>query len=122
MSIFTRIRDFLVPAAPPALRNKPGGLAWVNSNVDEGGGTEVLVHRVVRVVRLADADFWRVDPPLEYVATARLKFANGFRADPGDRIVVGGVRDHCLTPIDGNVTSEEVEQLYQPGPQPTVPA
>jgi hypothetical protein len=109
--LINRIRDAF--GGGPKLRNKPGGLAWINSNVDEGGGTGALVNRVVRTVRLMHGDVWLIDPPQSYIATTHLTFTQSNNcARPGDKVIADGIRDGSLTPMQGDVTHEEVEELH----------
>jgi hypothetical protein len=103
MSLFRKIRDtFRKPDMPsaPTIRNKPGGLAWINSKVDMSDGAGALVNRIVRTVRLRHSDMWEIDPPQEYTITCPiLHAASGRRFEPGDRAIAMGIRDECLTPI-----------------------
>jgi hypothetical protein len=124
MSFWNTIRDFLggYPSAPskPALRNRAGGLAWINARVDEGDGAVALVNRVVRTVRITGEDFWLIDPPQAYVCTARsVNVATGIVARPGEIVLVDGIRDASLTPIPSIGDDERDESLAWLPPVPT---
>jgi hypothetical protein len=113
MSIISRIREAF--GGKPALRNKPGGMAWINHRINDGEGSEVLVNRVVRTVRRTHGDFWEVDPPQVYTITKNaFNKISGLRSKPGDVVKSVSIRDECLTPIQGDVTDEEVSNLYAP--------
>jgi hypothetical protein len=115
MSLLSRIREAF--GGKPALRNKPGGMAWINSNVDGNDGTSILINRVVRTVRLKNGNHWEIDPPQPYTATRGVRYVvNGFVSTPGQRINAIAMADDCLTPIQGDVTDEEVRELYAPKP------
>lgn len=62
MGLLNRIRDaFRKPEPPPAaptIRNKPGGMAWINPQIDSGDGSSVLVGHIVTTTRPWWA-FWR---------------------------------------------------------------
>lgn len=116
MSIPSRIRDFLSPSASPTLRNKPGGMAWINANVDEGEGSVALVNRIVRTVHAQAGGFWRIDPPQVYTITrSAYNAVSSLRVRPGDSVLSIAIHDECLTPIpDAGITDEEVRELYSP--------
>lgn len=114
------LRIFDGEPAAPRLRNKPGGLAYINSRIDEGDGAHVLVNQVVRTVRLSGTDFWVVDPAPAYLCLKNALNTNSgqvYRA--GDRIRVFSIKDESLTPIRGIGDHERSQELEW---QPTVPA
>jgi hypothetical protein len=124
MSFWNTIRDFLggYPSAPskPALRNRAGGMAWINAKIDEGEGSGALVNRVVRTVRIAGEDFWQIDPPQAYVCTAlSVNVATGMVGRRGDNMLVTGIRDGALTPIPSIGDGERDESLAWLPPVPT---
>lgn len=102
----------------PKLRNKAGGYAFVNATVDEGCGSGAMVNRVVCTVKLDREDLWFIEPPQEYVVTGNVIFTvTGTEARKGDRVRIVSLRDNCLTPIPGDLCSdEEVSSLYQSNP------
>jgi hypothetical protein len=119
MALLDRIRAALrrePPASAPRLRNRVGGMAWVNARVGDCGA-EVLVGRAVKIVALNPSGKWRVDPPQQYIATAPILTDDGRVALPGDRVLVLGFGDATLAPWkeDGDgVTDAEVRKLYEP--------
>lgn len=114
MKLWHRIRN--VFGGTPALRNKPGGMAFINAKVNEGEGSIALVNRVVRTVRSYDGDFWEIDPPQAFTITKHARNAkSGLSMKPGDVVRSIGIRDEYLTPIKGDgVTDEEVRELFSP--------
>jgi hypothetical protein len=86
---------------PPRLRNKPNGLAFINSKADEGGGTGAIVGRYVTTRRLVYGDMWEIDPPQFYVSTANLIFHGYLFVPAGSTVRCWGVRDESLTPVPG---------------------
>jgi hypothetical protein len=106
MNLWKTLRERFSPAkphpeGPPPLRNRPGGLAWINREIDCGEGSAALRNRVVTTTWLKDGDLWAIDPPQAYVLTRDTNFANGYRAAKGDTVTAIGIRDCCLTPIPG---------------------
>jgi hypothetical protein len=115
MSLFNKIRSLFRQDAPRALRNKPGGMAWINAAIDEGTGAFVLIGHPVRIVRLIDGDYWMIDPPQSYVLTSRTKFTADRKIYPaGSRITFRAVRDDCLTPWRDLGDEAQDESLWQP--------
>lgn len=108
-----------VPPAGPTLRNKPGGMAWINGVIDSGDGARVLVNRVVVTKRLINGDMWEIDPPQRYVATTFTRFSNGVLVHAGDTVTAIGMRDMCLTPIREVGDGERDESLAWLPPVPT---
>lgn len=106
----------MAPSAPAVLRNKPGGFAWINSGADEGNGSHVLVNRVVRTVRLAHSNLWLIEPVQIYrIERPTFFLLTGQSASAGQIVFVNGLTDHCLTPIPGDLVSEEeVAGLFAP--------
>jgi hypothetical protein len=99
------------------LRNKPGGMAWINSAIDDGCGSAQLLNRVVRTVRLKPSGMWEIEPIQSYRATRPVRFTSVSDRVylTGDLIHVDGIADIGLTPIPGDLcTDEEVRDLYAP--------
>jgi hypothetical protein len=125
MGLLNRIRDaFRKPdppaEGPPPLRNKPGGLAWINSKVDQGDGAAVLVNRIVQTVRLKHSDMWEIEPPQEYTLTSPVFNVHaGRQFYAGDRVLSIGIRDECLTPIPDVGDDARDESLAWLPPVPT---
>jgi hypothetical protein len=103
----------------PPLRNKPNGLAFINSNADEGGGTGALVGRYVTTRRVIQGDMWEIDPPQMYAATGNLLFHGVLFVPAGSMVTCAGVRDNCLTPVPGlKLNAQEIAELYEAPPAP----
>lgn len=118
MNLWNRLRD--AAGFGPKLRNKAGGMAWINSKVDEGEGSAALVNRVVKTMRIAHGDFWAIDPPQVYTITSPSRnMISGLRLQPGMRVVSMSIRDECLTPIPGIGDDEQDESLRYLPPVPT---
>lgn len=119
MNIITRICDYFTgkPAAP-ALRNKPGGMAYLNARCNEGSGTGALVGRIVQTVSFdAASQYWRIDPPQPYTVTADTHFKSGFVA-AGTNTFCIGVSDVGLTPLADPGHEEQDESLRYLPPVP----
>jgi hypothetical protein len=128
MNLWKTLRERFSPAkpqpeGPPPLRNKPGGLAWINSKVGDGDGSEVLVNRIVQTVRLRHSDMWQIEPPQEYTVTSPVfNVPSGKQFLAGDRVVSIGIRDECLTPIPDVGDDARDESLAWLPPVPTIVA
>lgn len=116
MSLLSRIRNFFggEPLAPPALRNKPQGMAFINKAVDENDGAAVLINRIVCTRTLSDGGNWIIDPPQPYSVTRWVR-SGSVVAGPGDHLLVTALPDCALTPIRDIGDSERSEErLFQP--------
>ena len=121
MSLFDRIRSFFggePPAPPPALRNRPGGMAWVRGIPTDFGG-HVLNGAAVKTVRLNEVGTWTIDPPLFFVATSDAVTASGTFVIGGMPTQVLGIEDCFLEPWKDIGDEERSEEMQF---QPTVPA
>lgn len=113
MSLFSFIKNVFGRSkpeleAPQAMRNKPGGLAWIR-------GIQELDGRIVTTVSLYAGEFWAIDPPQDYRCTRHHTGFGGVICKPGDNVRTIGIVDDCLEPIpDTGVTDEEVADLYAP--------
>lgn len=113
MSLLNKIRE--VFGCKPKLRNKAGGMAWINSGVDQGCGEGALIGRIVKTVSVRRGDAWIIEPPQFYIVTHPCTFvANGHKAEAGDKGLAIAITDACLTPIQGDISDEEVRDLYAP--------
>lgn len=104
---------------PSALRNKPGGLAWIRVR-DVGDGAFVLNRRVVKTV-CTDAmtpGFWVIDPPQKFQAQCFLPSMSGGLIPPGAEVCVLGMHDDLLEPIRDVGEDERDESVAW---LPTVP-
>lgn len=102
------------PPAPPVLRNKPGGMAWIR-NIRDVPGSEALNGRAVKTVALIEGRFWSVEPAQRYTATAMCLTHRDRLIMPGDSQLAVGVLDECLEPWkEDGVSDEEVRDLYAP--------
>jgi hypothetical protein len=98
----------------PSLRNKPGGMAWVQSD-GLHSGAERLRNAAVKTLSVRENGMWRIEPPLGYIATHPQRFADGTLYAPGDVIVIGAIHDSALEPWkDTGLTESEVRDLYAP--------
>lgn len=115
MSLLNNIRGAL--GMTPKLRNKAGGMAWINAGVDGGCGERALINRVVRTVRVKGDALWEIDPPQPYLVERDTRFvSNGHVAKAGQQVIAISIKDECLTPIQGDISDEEVSDLYLPSP------
>lgn len=119
MSLINRIRDFFSTAAPPTLRNKPGGMAWIKPfGQDMGAG--VLAGRIVQTVRLNETGALEIKPAQQVRCTSPTYFAaQKIYAIPGDRINFVGLNDDVLEPIGNPGHTEQDESLRYLPPVPT---
>lgn len=127
-----RLREFFAgpqPEAPRALRNKPGGMAWIvkapyceRGHVDVG--QHVMVGLPVRIVAKNPSTWWPncwiIDPPPRWVATCDFDIIDpesGNAHIPCGAVVSQlSLRDDLLLPWqEGDVTEEEVAALYRGG-------
>jgi hypothetical protein len=103
------------------LRNRPGGMAYINSSVSRSGAGADLVGRFVITRRVSDGDCWEIDPPQQYVARTDALDAGGNFMCAGCLYTCVTVRDRALTPIpDAKLSHKDVARLYEPAPAPTV--
>jgi hypothetical protein len=125
MNLWKTLRERFSPAkpqpkGPPPLRNKPGGLAWINTKVDQGDGAAVLVNRIVQTVRLKHSDMWEIEPAQEYTLTSSVFNVHaGRQFHAGTRVLSIAVRDECLTPIPDVGDDARDESLRYLPPVPT---
>lgn len=100
------------------LRNKAGGLAWINAAIDEGAGTDALIGRVVTTVRANEDGFWVIDPPVLFRATGPVHTRKGFSAKGGTLLRVLGMHDASLTPLQDPGEEAQDESLRYLPPVP----
>jgi hypothetical protein len=119
MSLFSALRGLFGRNEPPspALRNKPGGMAWIKRFGQEYGA-EVIAGRAVKTVRLTEHGLWEIDPPQTYVLTAGVHCGlNNYRGRRGDSVTSFAIVDELLEPWkDTGLTTDEVTKLYSPAP------
>lgn len=114
MNLIDRIKSaFGSKPAVPTLRNKPGGMAWVNFGKDSTG-LDDLQGRFVCTRRLAEGMKWELDPPQDFVASANYRW--GSKAVlTGDRVTATAIHDSYLVPIPAQpISDSEVRELYAP--------
>jgi hypothetical protein len=100
--------------APPVLRNRAGGMAWVRGVNDHSVGASALNGRAVKTVRLRETGTWAIEPELAFIASQSFTW-NGKEFPAGEAVWVGGIADECLEPWkDTGLTTEEVRDLYAP--------
>jgi hypothetical protein len=101
--------------APPVLRNRAGGMAWIKGIADRDGiGSSQLNNRAVKTVMLSGSGKWIIEPAQHFIA-CRAFVWEGVPYEAGDCVGVAGIVDDCLEPWkDDGVTDEEVETLYAP--------
>jgi hypothetical protein len=109
-----RLIDFLLGRT--TLKNRPGGMAWVQSDRLHSGA-ERLLNSAVKTVSVDEHGMWRIEPVLGYVATAAQRFPDGSTYIAGDLVLITGMHDSALEPWkESGVTTEEVTSLYAPQP------
>ena len=115
MGLLNKAREFF--GFGPKLRNKAGGYAFINSTLKAVAGSDVLLNRVVKTVRM-DAGVWLIEPVQKFRATTRVRMVmTGDVYEAGQTVCIEGIADECLTPIPGDLCSnEEVSSLYQSNP------
>lgn len=112
-SLLSKLRDFLLGEQPPALRNRPGGLARIRRYGPEYGA-DVLAGWIVTTER-ADGCFWTCSPIPVYQLTSTVRFHGGDVRLAGTWVQVVGMPDELLDPIpDTGITKEEVADLFAP--------
>jgi hypothetical protein len=103
----------------PVLRNKPGGMAWVQSGRFHSGA-EKLEGQAVRTASVDAEGYWRIEPRLAYITTAPQVFADGLVADRGRVVFIERIQDSALEPWkDTDITDEEVRELFAPNNKET---
>jgi hypothetical protein len=118
--LWNAIRDFFRdPPAPPRLRNRPDGMAWIKG-IGTDFGADALNGRAVKTVTLNEAGAWVLDPPQVFHFTRdAVDRMTGEVYPKGQGMKVLGLEDEFLEPWrdvgDGDCT-EELDF------QPTVPA
>jgi hypothetical protein len=123
MNLWQKLKDRFAPAKPqapdpPTLRNRPGGLAWINSSIDCGEGSIALVNRIVRTTALLPDGMWVIEPEQPYVLTKHARFNDGEVFEAGRAVRSIAIKDECLTPMPGITDDETTEEQ---GFQPPVP-
>lgn len=97
INLWNTIRGLFRPA-PPTLRNKPGGMAWIKHY--DAFGQRALAGRVVTTVRLTEKGFWLIEPPQSFVVTENVKIMDtGQIFLKGDNPTVVAIVDDLLEPI-----------------------
>lgn len=120
MGLIDRIKSVFrsdAPEAPSTLRNKPHGMAWINSRAALTPGAEVLIGHAVKTVALKSPGMWLVEPPQEFVTGGPTRINGGRVVPAGTAVIVIGIADATLDPWQedaGGVTETEVLQLYSP--------
>ncbi len=125
MNPFHLLRDWFSPGRK--LRNKPGGLAFIRLPQDCDYGVEALNGRIVQTLRVLDSGRWEIEPHQPHVMTSAVVFVGDSRINwPGDQMVVIGVPDECLIPIEnpGDEAADESVRWLPPVPTsaPVAPA
>jgi hypothetical protein len=104
--------------SPSALRNKPGGMAWIKG-IDHGNGAEQINGRAVLVVRLLNGRIWAIDPPQQFACTEDTLYT---RQDvivrAGQTYSVDGVADENLEPWKDVGDDDQDESLSYLPPVP----
>lgn len=81
------------------LRNRPGGLAWIQIPAKyRGTGFETLCGHYVTTECLNVNGRWVVDPPQSFVATGPCTL-NGIQMFKGEFVKVLGISDAYLIPV-----------------------
>jgi hypothetical protein len=119
MSIIDRITSVF----RPALRNRPGGMAWIKGIPSNAHGLEELNGRAVKTVRVNDTGNWDIEPSQQVLITQRLSVNHPPRVYlPGDTASVCGIPDENLEPwrdMDWNA-KDESHRYLPPVPAPSV--
>lgn len=111
MSLYERIKG----AFRPALRNKPGGMAWIRG-IDTGMGAEALNGRAVKTVRVHESGLWEIEPEQCFTATRNALFGrHQVMVFAGEVVVVGAIGDRLLEPWrDMDWTAKDESARYLP--------
>jgi hypothetical protein len=124
MSITRAIRRLLgrdatqATFSPSALRNKPGGMAWIKG-IGNSDGTEQINGRAVRVVCITSGRIWAIDPPQQFTCTSDTHYTRQdviIRA--GQTYSVDGVADENLEPWKDVGDDDQDESLSYLPPVP----
>jgi hypothetical protein len=116
MSLLDKLRGAL--GFGPKLRNKPGGMAWING-LATSCGAEELNNRAVKTVRVDESGLWEIEPTQRFVATHdfRFKESRSF-VKRGSVVFIHAIGDEHLEPWrDTGLTTDEVRDLYAPAPE-----
>lgn len=83
-----------------ALRNRPGGLAWIQIPAKYNGtGVEVLHGRHVTTVGLNSHGRWLIEPAQSFTAGPRGFSRSGRTFNEGERATVIAITDEQLIPV-----------------------
>jgi hypothetical protein len=116
MNLLDKLRGAL--GFGPKLRNKPGGMAWINGIPDTGTGEAATNCSAVRTVRLTNSGHWEIDPPIEFRVRGLCRGFQGHIYSPGELVRTVAVLDEFLEPWkEDGVTDSEVRDLYAPAPE-----
>lgn len=119
MNLIDRFTNLLRGKRPSALRNKPGGIAWIR--ISDRAALQ-LNGRIVTTVRSDERGFWTVDPVQSFTLSDFSVNVRGSIVPPGAAVELLSIADDCLITIpDTGVTDEEVADLFAPK-QPEVVA
>lgn len=127
MRLFSKLRLITTKQAPIALRNKPGGMAWVSrppfinaaTKCPATIGQDEIVGAAVKCIVVDANRCWKIEPILRFNVTEDFIYTNlageKCQARAGQTAIVSAIHDDCLTPWrDDGVTEEEVRELYHP--------
>jgi hypothetical protein len=100
--------------APPVLRNKPQGMAWVRGLPNVLPGASQLNGSAVKTSRLLSSGKWEIEPHLAFLATADFIWNNA-DYQTGEAVWIRAIADECLEPWkDTGLSQEDVDALYAP--------
>ena len=123
MSLLGRIRAALrrePPPSAPVLRNRVGGMAWIQVKDDMGTGADAMTGRAVKTVAVNAHGLWTIDPVQTYVAAKTHRLHNAAVIYKGQTAIISGIADSALIPWkEDGVSDSEVRDLYQPKPERT---
>ncbi len=108
-------RIFGAPPArhPPALKNKPGGLAWIKGLHKHGA--DAMNGRYVQTLHADREGFWTVDPPQQFVLTEAALDVDGTIGQPGDAVYMVSIHDDHLVPCDDpGADAQDESRAYLP--------
>lgn len=118
MSMFDRIRSAFRREPPaPALRNRPGGMAYIRG-VGDICGAESLNGHIVQTVSVDPEGFWCVHPKQAFTATDPMRW-NGVGFLPGDTVPIRALADSVLVPLKDPGHDERDESARWLPPVPT---
>lgn len=129
--LLERLGDWMFgrpPSSPPALRNKPGGMAWIHkapfyykaSKAPAPIGQHVIIGLPVKCLRLDTDRCWWIEPPVEFMVTGDFTYTESDTgilrsAKAGQVAIVRAIHDDFLLPWkdDGGVSDADVRELYR---------